>query len=122
MSNKNYGKFYNENKKNEVDEQEIVETQVEETIKPEVEVLDAVETPVEEVEPIVEVVAEVKGVVTKCGKLNVRKKPNTEAKAVAVIPVGTEVLIDMDASTEGFYKVNVNNLDGFCVKEYIAIK
>lgn len=127
MSNKNYGKYYNEEKNNNEEVVETVETSVEETVEAPVEEVETVaeetmETPVAETEPAIEVVAEIKGVVSNCGRLNVRKKPNAESDAIAVIPVGAEVFIDMDASTEDFYKVNVNGRDGFCMKKYITIK
>lgn len=119
MSNKNYGKFYNENKKNEVEEVETVEVPVEEIVESEVEVVETVESLIEEVEPVVEV----KGVVVNCGKLNVRKQPDSNADVVTAIPVGIEVSIDMDASTKDYYKVNVGaDIVGFCVKDYITIK
>ena len=67
------------------------------------------------------------GVVSNCSKLNVRKKPVTNAKVLTILDMGNEVEIVEDESTEDFYRVVVTKipekpLKGFCMKEYIKIK
>lgn len=93
-----------------------------------------VETPVEEVvdpveENIVEAIEEenvettTNATVVDCKKLNVRKAPNKLAGIVTTIPAGSSVIVDLDKSTVGFYKITTESgIEGFCVKEFIAIK
>lgn len=92
-----------------------------------------VETPTEAVEaPVAEPVVEapkapekkdVFGVVTDCKMLNVRAKADGNADIVAIIPAGTELMIDRKNSTSEFYKVcNAAGIEGFCMKKYIKIK
>lgn len=65
----------------------------------------------------------VTGVVTDCTKLNVRAEPNPNADVVAVISMLTEVVVDTDASTSGFYKIcTAAGIEGFCMRKYIAIR
>ena len=116
-----------------------VESQVEETVEPEVvenveavavpaveTVDDAVAVPaVEVVEPEVtqepeEETTGLIGVVTECTKLNVRKAPNTDAAVVTTLSLGTEVMIDEENSTEEFYKVYTGTgVEGYCMKKFI---
>ena len=66
---------------------------------------------------------EVGGVVIDCAKLNIRKQPNKDAVVVTVIPVNSEVIIDLENSTEDFYKVcSVIGIEGYCMKQYIEIR
>lgn len=100
MSHTNYNRISTENA---VDETvtNVTETEIDET------------TPVEVEETI--------GAVNDCLKLNVRKNPNLKAAIVCVIDVGTEVLIEPDESTEEWYKVYVDDKEGFCMKKYITL-
>ena len=62
-------------------------------------------------------------VVTNCTKLNVRKEAKKDAEVVCVINKGTELALDLDTSTEDFYKVSTSNgVEGYCVKDFIEIK
>jgi uncharacterized protein YgiM (DUF1202 family) len=67
-------------------------------------------------------------VVSKCAKLNVRNKPNANAKVLKILNAGNQVEIVEKGSTDDFYKVIVTDLSinetvrGFCMKEYITIK
>ena len=66
--------------------------------------------------------ATISGVVTDCVKLNVHKEPSPDAEVVAVIELLSEVAVDMDASSEGFYKIcTVAGIEGYCMKKYIAL-
>lgn len=66
------------------------------------------------------------GVVTDCLKLNVRSTPvndKTGGNVVTTIDCLTEVVVDEDASTDKFYKIcTASGVEGFCMKEYIAIR
>lgn len=85
--------------------------------------LRAATNPVDEAIP-----AEVKkdlfsGVVTDCIKLNIRKAPVADAEILAVIELLSEVMVDMDNSTDEFYKVcTAAGIEGYCVKKYIALR
>lgn len=61
------------------------------------------------------------GVVADCVKLNVRKSPNPNAEILFVIGKDSDVLIDIDESTADWYKVYVNEQEGFCMKKYIKL-
>lgn len=66
--------------------------------------------------------ATISGVVTDCMKLNVRKEPNPDAEVVAIIELLSEVTVDMDASSEAFYKIcTAAGIEGYCMKKYIAL-
>lgn len=67
------------------------------------------------------------GVVVDCAKLNVRKKPNTNADVLTIIDKGTEVEIDETFNNKDFYKVSaattgVKFFSGFCMKKFIELK
>ena len=85
------------------------------------------------VEPVADTVEEtpvtpkvVTGVVTGCVKLNVRNNPSDKAYVECVIDKGTEVIVDLDRTTNGFYFVRKDNttqgFNGWCMKKYITIK
>lgn len=63
-----------------------------------------------------------KGIVVNCFKLNVRRTANKLSKVLTVIEKGTEVIIANAKTSNGFYKVKVNDIEGYCVKDYIEIK
>lgn len=64
----------------------------------------------------------VSGIVTNCICLNVRKQPDIHADVAVVIDALTQVSVDLDASTEDFYKVTTSDgADGFCMRKYIAL-
>lgn len=62
------------------------------------------------------------GIVADCRKLNVRKAPAANAPIICTIPVGTEVEILVEESTDEFYYVyTASGVEGFCMRDYIAI-
>lgn len=62
-----------------------------------------------------------KGKVT-CSLLNVRVAPHSDADIVAKIRENSEVFIELESSTEDWYKVTTeNNTPGFCMKKFIAV-
>lgn len=87
-----------------------------------------VETPVQE--ELTEVVDEPKaepnisfGKVSNCNKLNIRRKPNINAKVVEVIDAKTKVRIDNSASNEDWCKVYVKpEVEGYCMRKYLTIQ
>lgn len=115
MSRHNYNNHYN-HKNTEETQPEVVETVVETTEEVEVTMPDAVETPVEvPVEPP-------KGVVHRCDRLNVRVKPNANAEVICRINEGEKVQIDVEQSTNDWYKVKVSDsIEGYCMKQYISV-
>lgn len=63
------------------------------------------------------------GVVTDCLKLNVRKEPSADAEVLAIVDCLSEVMVDIDASINDFYKVcTAVGVEGFCMRKYIALK
>lgn len=91
-----------------------VTPEVEPSVEPEV-------TP--EVEPSVENSGAVlTGVVAGCAKLNLRKEANKTAAVVGVLDKGVTVQVDLDNSTDEFYKINAYGKEGYCMKQFINIK
>ena len=96
------------NKKKEVFEEPVIELTEEQ----------AEEIPVEEI-PVEESTI-VNGVVTNCLRLRLRKEPN--GTIISWLDAGDEVLVDTLQSTDEWYKVYTkDDLDGFCMKEFIKI-
>ena len=63
------------------------------------------------------------GIVNDCVKLNVREEPNKESAIVCELALQTEVMVDQNDSTEDFYKVcTAAGIEGFCMKQFIAIQ
>lgn len=92
------------NKKKEVFEEPVIELTEE----------LAEEIPVEEPTTIVN------GVVTDCVHLRLRREPS--GNVIALLDAGDEVLVDTLQSTDKWYKVYTkDDLDGFCMKEFITI-
>lgn len=136
MSNKDYTKYA---KINGQAIEEIVETEVEPVVEPEVVtcgfvVVEPAESIFEpattvaieaepEVEPEPEVPQRKTGRVFGCAKLNVRKAPNANADVVCELFCHTEVEIDEEESTHDFFKVyTASGIEGFCMKTYILNK
>lgn len=102
---RNYREYSKPNKQNT--EEPVIETPVEE-------ILEAAEE--------VEVEVATNATVVDCKKLNVRKTPNKLAGIVATLAAGTSVVVDVEKSTIGFYKITAENgIEGYCVKDFIAI-
>ena len=60
------------------------------------------------------------GVVDNCSKLNVREKPNIDAKVLTILNKGDKVQINSE--NDGWYSVVYKGVSGFCMKEYINKK
>lgn len=62
------------------------------------------------------------GVVTECVKLRVRSTPEVADNVICEILLASEVLVDLDESTEEYYKVTTEfGVKGYCMKQYINI-
>lgn len=63
------------------------------------------------------------GTVSNCEKLNMRKEPVVNIEnIIRTIDAETQVVIDLDCSTEDFYKVICEDgVEGYCMKDYIEI-
>lgn len=109
--------------------------QVEETVNEVEESTNEAEETTEEVteevtEPVVIVLNiedgvennEVIGKISGFTKLYVRKEANKDSEPVGIVTDKDNLLIDVDHSTDDFYKVITSNgLEGYCVKEFVKI-
>lgn len=63
------------------------------------------------------------GVVTDCLRLNIRETPASDGNVMSIIDCLTEVMVDLESSTNEFYKISTaTGVEGFCVKKYIALR
>lgn len=63
------------------------------------------------------------GVVVGCLHLKVYESPYQEDEIVTVLTALTEVMVDMGASTDYFYKICIAaGIQGYCEKKYIALR
>lgn len=63
------------------------------------------------------------GIVSNCGKLNVRKEPNINSDIICEALSKSELLIDLDGSTDEWFKVcTAAGSEGFCMKRFVAIR
>ena len=61
--------------------------------------------------------------VVDCLRLSIYSKPDIDSEIVCKIRYLTEVEIDLDYSTDEFYKVcTESGAEGFCMKKFIALK
>lgn len=91
-------------------------------------IVDTIE-PAETVEPIETPEVEdtipdfVKGIVSNCSKLNVRKAPDKKSEVVCVANAGDELQIDMTVASIGWCKViTKEGKEGYCMAEYVQYK
>lgn len=64
-----------------------------------------------------------RGIVSGCSKLNIRKKPNIKSDPIAVVNAKTNLEVHVHDSTKDWYKVTtLDGGDGFCMKKYITIE
>lgn len=141
----NYSKFYHQPKKTENSENvetnnEVMETVFNEvmdeivTVNPEVEVNDegnlevTVNVDTRTVDEMIEDAVNALnvtdiGIVINCVKLNVRKNADKDSEVLCVIEKDAEVIIDLENSTDEFYKVCTSSgVEGYCMIKYIEIK
>lgn len=127
--NKNYSKF--SQKKENVNLEEIFpETKaVEADIEQELIMDPIIEAEAEQAQEIMEESQEVEeavptvGFVDNCECLRVRKESNVDSEELCIINKLSEVVIDLDNSTDYFYKVTTSEgVKGYCMKKFITIK
>ena len=127
--NKNYSKF--SQKKENVNLEEIFpETEAVEADAEQEPIMDPiVEAEAEQAQEIVEESQEVEeavptvGFVDNCECLRVRKESNVDSEELCIINKLSEVVIDLDNSTDYFYKVTTSEgVEGYCMKKFITIK
>lgn len=124
MSNKknytNYSKFQGSRPEINPVEEVVVEPAIEEVVE------ETVEDTVEEeviVDEVVEETATSVGIVDCDTNLNVRKLPKKDAAVLCKLPNGTSVQVDLEKSTLEWYNViTPAGIEGFCMKNFIAIK
>ena len=127
--NKNYSKF--SQKKESVNLEEIFpETEAVEADAEQEPIMDpVVEAEAEQAQEIVEESQKVEeavqtvGFVDNCECLRVRKESNVDSEELCIINKLSEVVIDLDNSTDYFYKVTTSEgVEGYCMKKFITIK
>ena len=127
--NKNYSKF--SQKKENVNLEEIFpETEAAEADAEQELIMDpVVEEEAEQAQEIVEESQKVEeavqtvGFVDNCECLRVRKESNVDSEELCIISKLSEVVIDLDNSTDYFYKVKTSEgVEGYCMKKFITIK
>ena len=127
--NKNYSKF--SQKKENVNLEEIFpETEAVEADAEQEPIMDpVVEEEAEQTQEIVEESQKVEesvqtvGFVDNCECLRVRKESNVDSEELCIISKLSEVVIDLDNSTDYFYKVTTSEgVEGYCMKKFITIK
>ena len=127
--NKNYSKF--SQKKENVNLEEIFpETEAVEADAEQEPIMDpVVEEEAEQAQKIVEESQKVEeavqtvGFVDNCECLRVRKESNVDSEELCIINKLSEVVIDLDNSTDYFYKVTTSEgVEGYCMKKFITIK
>ncbi len=61
------------------------------------------------------------GKLNNCARLNIRAEASKESEVVTIIDDKAELIINLEESTEDFYKVECKGFVGFCVKSFIKI-
>lgn len=60
--------------------------------------------------------------VVNCLRLHIYSEPNLESEIVCKIRYSTEVVIDLDNSTDDFYKIyTAIGAEGFCQRDLVTI-
>lgn len=62
------------------------------------------------------------GVVANCDRVYLRSGASKKDDPIVVLEKGQEVEVLLDESTNDFYRVNVNDNSGYCMKNYIRIR
>lgn len=73
-------------------------------------------TPSAPVEPV-------KGIVSGCSRLNIRKEPSLTGEVVCEVSKGTALMVDTSKSTEDWFRVYTETgVEGYCMKNFVTIK
>lgn len=62
------------------------------------------------------------GEVANCTKLNVRKEAKANSNVLCILNKGDKVTINLNESTEDFYRISTKTIEGFCMKNFIELK
>ena len=63
------------------------------------------------------------GVIANCQRLNLRVRPEPQAKVLTVLDAFTPVTVDVGKSTEEYWKIHTaKGVEGFCVKEFVTLQ
>ena len=61
--------------------------------------------------------------IVSCEALNVRESPDVKSDVVTVLHKDSEVMIDMNMSTEEFYSICTEaGVEGFCMRQFIEVE
>lgn len=126
MAKHNYSQYSNYKKYNDTTEET---TPVTSEVKMEVETVEtsaattsvAVETP-ETATVTTPVLTQetVVGTVVDCAKLNVRVEPSVDGGVLCVLPVKTEITINVAKSTDEWFNIcTANGVEGYCMKKFV---
>ena len=62
------------------------------------------------------------GVVCDCFRLNIRKEPSLASDILSVVPVGMRLEINTTFSDAAWYKVTIDEKEGFALKQYVRVR
>ena len=61
--------------------------------------------------------------IVNCLRLSIYSEPDLDSEIICKVRYLTEVKIDLDESTDNFYKVyTAIGVEGFCLKEFVTVK
>lgn len=61
--------------------------------------------------------------IANCLRLSIYSEPNIDSEIICKVRYLTEVEIDLDNSTDNFYKIyTAIGAEGFCLKKFVTIK
>lgn len=122
---RNYKNYYKEENKEEVVDVPVIPEENKEGTETNEESSTTSDTPVIPEENKDETASEevvAKGIVSNCSRLNVREKGSMKSTVLKVIDSGTEVDILEIPSKGQFYKIKIEDIIGYCVKDFIEVK
>lgn len=61
------------------------------------------------------------GRINGCKLLNIRKKASLDSLVLGVLNAASKFLIDKKLSTEDFYKISFNGINGYCLKKFVEL-
>lgn len=115
MSRHNYSQYSNKKRENNP-----AEVKMEHSPEPVVLMGPVVVEPAVETIKTVALPKTVEGVVVNCAKLNVREEPNIEAEIICVLDVTSEIEIDVENSTIGWFKIcTATGIEGYCMRKFV---
>lgn len=61
------------------------------------------------------------GRINGCRLLNIREKASLNSLVLGVLDVTSKFSIDKKLSTDDFYKISFNGINGYCLKEFVEL-